>query len=393
MANSQRRIGLLEEQKNTRHIVGHLPTLASNLVKRARLLQEETFHGMLTLERRRAERSRNSFVLMLLDAGAFAGSETSDHLMPQVASVVLKTTRETDLVGWYKNGLVLGVIFTETSVEFKDSIVEILRSKVVNALDDELSRKVTSKLVVTVHLYPESQDGDGGEPIADSRLYPDLTPGNPKKSLPLLVKRTTDIIGSASLLVLASPLLVVVALAIKLTSKGPVIFQQDRLGQFGARFKCLKFRTMYTDNDPKIHQEYCQRFIAGRADGETASGKPPVYKITNDPRVTPIGRFLRKTSLDEVPQFWNVLTGQMSLVGPRPPVPYEYAAYDVWHRRRVLEAKPGVTGLWQVSGRSRMSFNDMVRLDLRYSQSWSLWLDLKILVATPRAVLGGEGAY
>jgi lipopolysaccharide/colanic/teichoic acid biosynthesis glycosyltransferase len=393
MANSQPRIRALGDQQSTRHTAGHHPSLASNLLKRATLLQEPVFHSMLTLERRRAERSRNSFVLMLLDAGAFAGSETSDHLMSQVASVVLKTARETDLVGWYKNGLVLGVIFTETSVEFKDSITEILRSKVVNALDDELSRKVTSNLVVTVHLYPESQDGDGGEPIADSRLYPDLTQGNPKKSLPLLVKRTTDIIGSSALLVLASPLLVVVALAIKLTSKGPVIFQQDRLGQFGARFKCLKFRTMYTDNDPKIHKEYCQRFIAGRADGETASGKTPVYKITNDPRVTPVGRFLRKASLDELPQFWNVLTGQMSLVGPRPPVPYEYAVYDIWHRRRVLEAKPGVTGLWQVSGRSRMSFNDMVRLDLRYSQSWSLWLDLKILVATPRAVLGGEGAY
>jgi lipopolysaccharide/colanic/teichoic acid biosynthesis glycosyltransferase len=391
MANSPRRIGV-EEQKSTRHTVGHLPTLASNLVKRARLLQEETFHGMLTLERRRAERSRNSFVLMLLDAGS-ADPETSRHLMSQVVSVLLKSARETDLVGWYKNGLVLGVIFTETSPEFKDSIGEILRSKIVNALHDELSRETTSNLVVTVHLFPESRDGDGGKRIADSRLYPDLSQENPKKSLPLLVKRMTDIVGSAVLLVLASPVLTVVAVAIKLTSKGPVIFQQDRLGQFGARFKCLKFRTMYTDNDPQIHEEYTQRFIAGGADGETASGMPTVYKITNDPRVTPIGRFLRKTSLDEVPQFWNVLRGEMSLVGPRPPVPYEYAVYDVWHRRRVLEAKPGVTGLWQVSGRSRMSFNDMVRLDLRYSQSWSLWLDLKILVATPRAVLGGEGAY
>jgi lipopolysaccharide/colanic/teichoic acid biosynthesis glycosyltransferase len=150
---------------------------------------------------------------------------------------------------------------------------------------------------------------------------------------------------------------------------------------------------MYADNDPKIHEEYTQRFIAGKADDETACGNPPIYKITNDHRVTRIGRILRKSSLDEFPQFWNVLTGEMSLVGPRPPVPYEYAIYDVWHRRRVLEVKPGVTGLWQVSGRSRTSFNDMVRLDLQYSKSWSLWLDLKILVATPRAVLGGEGAY
>jgi lipopolysaccharide/colanic/teichoic acid biosynthesis glycosyltransferase len=118
-----------------------------------------------------------------------------------------------------------------------------------------------------------------------------------------------------------------------------------------------------------------------------------VYKITKDPRLTPIGGLLRRTSLDELPQFINVLVGQMSLVGPRPPIAYELDAYDVWHRRRVLEVKPGITGLWQVSGRSRLRFDDMVRLDLRYAQSWSVWLDLKILVRTPKAVLSGDGAY
>ena len=135
-------------------------------------------------------------------------------------------------------------------------------------------------------------------------------------------------------------------------------------------------------------------FIAGATEGaEKDASEPKVCKITNDPRVTTVGRFLRKLSLDEFPQFWNVLRGEMSLVGPRPPVPYEFEVYDFWHRRRVLEVKPGVTGLWQVSGRSRTSFDDMVRLDLQYSQKWSLWLDLKILLATPRAVVTGEGAY
>jgi lipopolysaccharide/colanic/teichoic acid biosynthesis glycosyltransferase len=203
-----------------------------------------------------------------------------------------------------------------------------------------------------------------------------------------------DVIGSATLLLFISPLVAAIALAIKLTSKGPVIFRQERLGRFGTRFKCLKFRTMVANNDPKVHKDYIQRFIAGQSDsGNTESEKPTVYKITNDPRVTPIGRFLRKTSLDELPQFWNVLRGEMSLVGPRPPVPYEFEIYDIWHRRRVLEVKPGITGLWQVSGRSRTCFDDMVRLDLRYSQAWSLWLDLRILVATPRAVFTGDGAY
>ena len=173
-----------------------------------------------------------------------------------------------------------------------------------------------------------------------------------------------------------------------------MIFEQERLGQFGRRFKCLKFRTMYTNNDPKIHREYVQSFIAGKAEKqETSDGSRCVYKIKNDPRVTPIGKFLRKTSLDEFPQFWNVLRGDMSLVGPRPPVPYEFEVYDFWHRRRVLEVKPGVTGLWQVSGRSRTCFDDMVRLDLRYSQRWSLWLDLKILLATPRAVLRATALF
>jgi lipopolysaccharide/colanic/teichoic acid biosynthesis glycosyltransferase len=151
---------------------------------------------------------------------------------------------------------------------------------------------------------------------------------------------------------------------------------------------------MYANNDPKIHQEFVQQFIAGQSGaGNSDPEKPAVFKITNDTRVTPLGKFLRKTSLDELPQFWNVLRGDMSLVGPRPSLPYEFIVYDIWHRRRVLEVKPGVTGLWQVSGRSRTCFDDMVRLDLRYTQSWSIWLDLKILLATPRAVLTGDGAY
>jgi lipopolysaccharide/colanic/teichoic acid biosynthesis glycosyltransferase len=118
-----------------------------------------------------------------------------------------------------------------------------------------------------------------------------------------------------------------------------------------------------------------------------------VFKIQNDPRVTLVGRFLRKTSLDELPQFWNVLTGDMSLVGPRPPLLYEVAVYDLWHRRRLLEAKPGITGLWQVTGRSRTCFDGMVRLDLHYTRSSSLWLDLKVLLHTPGAVVAGDGAY
>ena len=395
MGNSPLRIPTPREQ-TVRRSTGHKVKSGFDalLARRAEILQEETFHNMLTLERRRAERSRKPFVLMLLDAGGFLDAGAANRFMSRVSSILTKCTRETDLVGWHKNGVVLGVIFTEVSLECESPITEILRSKVVNALHDELGREVGSNLVVTAHLFPESADRGSSEPIADTRFYPDLSHGGSKKRLPQVVKRLIDIAGSAFLLLITSPVLAAIALAIKLNSKGPVIFQQERFGRFGARFKCLKFRTMYTNNDPKVHQEYVQRFIAGQSSSETIDpAKPTIYKITNDSRVTAVGRFLRKTSLDELPQFWNVLRGEMSLVGPRPPMDYEFEIYDLWHRRRVLELKPGVTGLWQVSGRSRICFDDMVRLDLRYSQSWSLWLDVRILIATPRAVISGEGAY
>jgi len=203
-----------------------------------------------------------------------------------------------------------------------------------------------------------------------------------------------DIAGSLAALILCGPLFVLIALAIKLTSKGPILFKQERVGRYGSRFTFLKFRSMECDNDSRIHREYVKRFIAGEADQARGSHtQDVVYKIQDDPRVTRVGKFLRKTSLDELPQFINVLKGDMSLVGPRPPIPYELEGYQIWHRRRVLESKPGITGLWQVNGRSRLKFDDMVRLDLQYAKTWSLWLDIKILLRTPRVVLFGAGAY
>lgn len=354
-------------------------------------LPEEAFHSMLMLERRRAERSSKPFVLMLLDANFENGSAAK--ILNHALEVIVVSKRETDLVGWYKESAILGVVFTEVNMEGTCPITEILRTKIEAALVEHLGREKAAKIAISFHVFPESWDGNYSGWVADSKLYPDLNRKVSRKRFPLVVKRMIDFAGSAILLLLLSPMLGVIAAIIKLTSKGPVIFEQERLGQFGARFKCLKFRTMYTNNSPKIHQEYIRQFISGVKDcANTNKVQAPVYKITNDPRVTPIGKFLRKTSLDEFPQFWNVLRGEMSLVGPRPPIPYEFEIYDIWHRRRILEVKPGVTGLWQVNGRSRMRFDEMVRLDLRYCQNWSLWLDLKILVATPRAVFSGDGA-
>jgi lipopolysaccharide/colanic/teichoic acid biosynthesis glycosyltransferase len=141
-----------------------------------------------------------------------------------------------------------------------------------------------------------------------------------------------------------------------------------------------------------IHREYVTSFIKGNGQSQPSVGSSAVFKLTKDPRITPFGHFLRKTSLDELPQLWNVLRGDMSLVGPRPPLQYEVEQYQPWHLRRVLEAKPGITGLWQVKGRSRTTFDDMVRLDLRYARTSSVWTDVKILIATPGAVIAGKGA-
>jgi exopolysaccharide biosynthesis polyprenyl glycosylphosphotransferase len=204
-----------------------------------------------------------------------------------------------------------------------------------------------------------------------------------------LVKRAFDVCVAALALVLLSPLWVLMALLIKLDSKGPVLYRQERVGMDGRIFLFLKFRTMRTGADDRAHREYQRRYIEGRPDTNLGDSRRPVYKLHDDPRVTRTGRWLRRTSLDELPQLLNVLRGDMSVVGPRPPIPYEVEAYALWHRKR-LDMKPGMTGLWQVSGRNRLSFDEMVRLDLFYIENWSLWLDLKIMLRTLPVLLRGE---
>jgi lipopolysaccharide/colanic/teichoic acid biosynthesis glycosyltransferase len=196
-------------------------------------------------------------------------------------------------------------------------------------------------------------------------------------------------------MILLSPALLVIAALVRLDSEGPAFFRQERIGLGGKRFTFLKFRSMYVNNDPAIHKAYVTGLI--RAGGATGAGgekgPPDTYKIKDDPRITPLGRILRKTSLDELPQLVNVLKGDMSLVGPRPPVPYECQNYDVWHRQRVMQMKPGITGLWQVEGRSALPFDEAVRMDIRYIREWSLWMDLRIIFRTPFAILSCRGAY
>jgi lipopolysaccharide/colanic/teichoic acid biosynthesis glycosyltransferase len=182
---------------------------------------------------------------------------------------------------------------------------------------------------------------------------------------------------------------------VKLSSPGPVLFRQKRVGQYGKQFTFLKFRSMKDGNDPSVHEKFVAKLMAAEAEavpgGSAAEGRP-MYKLVDDPRITRFGAFLRRTSLDELPQLVNVLLGEMSLVGPRPPIPYEVDKYAPWHLERLVVAKPGITGLWQVEGRSRVSFNEMVRMDLRYAKEWSLWLDIKLLVRTIGVVCKMTGA-
>ncbi len=206
------------------------------------------------------------------------------------------------------------------------------------------------------------------------------------------VKRLSDIVISAVALIVLSPLFILIFLLIKLDSRGSVLFRQERVGMDGRIFLCYKFRTMQANADERIHREAYRKNIEGNREANAGNDKNPVFgKVKNDPRITGVGKFLRRTSLDELPQFLNVLKGDMSVVGARPPIPYEVEEYDVRHRKR-LDMKPGITGLWQVSGRNRLAFEEMVRIDLFYIENWSLWLDLKIILLTLPAVLRGDGA-
>ena len=208
-----------------------------------------------------------------------------------------------------------------------------------------------------------------------------------------LAKRASDVIIAGAALIVLSPAWVVIALITKFDSPGPVFYQQERVGMDGRVFLFIKFRTMRADSDDAIHRSYQEKLIAGRtAETNLGDDANPVFKLANDPRITRTGRVLRRLSLDEMPQLLNVLRGDMSVVGPRPPIPYEVENYEIWHRKR-LDMKPGITGLWQVSGRNRLSFDEMVRLDLFYIENWSLWLDAKIILKTLPVMLRGEDAY
>ena len=404
------------------------------------LLSEKEFATRLRHERLRSERSGLPVALVIIDfAGLLDVIVEKKAVSPQVfvrhlADILRTYTREIDLKGWYP-GRKFALIVADSDEASAQVVVEkftrLMAEKACSNStfgQDDLRRFISISYLQGGCSYLGSSldpEKSKAKPSARDKRYciefSSPGPGVPYcmitnrticvaaaqwpfsleilsqirgKDLQLGVKRVVDIIGSLTGILLFSPLMLLIAVLIKVTSPGPVLFRQERLGHLGKPFIFLKFRSMKVACDASIHRDYVTRLIKGEnSEINEGTADQPVYKITEDHRVTSIGRFLRKSSLDELPQFFNVLKGDMSLVGPRPPIPYECDQYRRWHCNRVLEVKPGITGLWQVSGRSSTTFDEMVRLDLKYVRTWNLWLDIRILFKTFWSMILAKGGY
>jgi lipopolysaccharide/colanic/teichoic acid biosynthesis glycosyltransferase len=351
-------------------------------------LRETAFGNAISGEVLRSERSGNSLLLVLVHFDGLQRSNRHDQFTKAVCQSIASVIRATDTIGWYMQNHTLGVLFNDLREPAKCRVLDSIDAKLQKALTATITVESGKRPRLTYHMLPDVARASGpGDPVLAPKCVPD-----PRTATGIL-KRCVDIAGSLLLLLMLLPLLAIIAVAIKLTSQGPVFYRQTRIGHGGRTFTLLKFRSMFPNCDDSLHRNYVTRMIAGAQVPHGHEAGLAIYKIVNDPRVTPVGKILRRNSLDELPQLCNVLRGDMSLVGPRPPLPYEFACYRGWHRRRVLEVKPGLTGLWQVYGRCRTTFEEMVRLDLRYARQWSLWLDLKILLSTPAAVVLRSGAY
>lgn len=355
------------------------------------LLDERTFRQAVTRERKRADRSGLAMVLLLVDLPSRSGGQrTADIAL--VAKALSAVTSELDILGWFESPYVIGLIMPEIDIADLTGTCDRLESTVRSAIVLQGNEEFAQYVSLRLRVYPEPITSiENQMSPMDPLLYPERSANGPVLQNFQIFKRRMDVVLSALLLVLLFPAFALIAVLVKLSSPGPVLFRQVRIGHLMKPFTMWKFRTMYATADHQVHHDYVNWFITA-SDQAQPEQQPAVFKLTDDTRITAVGRFLRRTSLDELPQLWNVLIGDMSLVGPRPPLPYELEQYKPWHRGRVLEAKPGMTGLWQVVGRSRTTFDEMVRLDLRYARTMSLWTDIKILLATPVAMITGKGA-
>lgn len=339
------------------------------------------FLKSLRMEKRRAERTKLPLSLAIFSLSS-DGNGNIEKITKNFFEYLFQVTRETDLKGYLGNGEI-ALLLPDTDENGLKKCVD----KVING-----NGNFPVKIILGT--YPDYIF----QKLLSEEEEPDLFPLDLDRDLPRpwfqnLFKKIMDTLGAVSGILILSPAMLILAILIKITSPGPVIFKQVRIGHKGRKFPFYKFRSMYHHIDDKIHRDFVAQLIEGDLEKINQGDKSDsFFKLKDDPRVTPLGKFIRKTSLDELPQLFNVLKGEMSLVGPRPPLPYEVEKYKPWHLRRILEMKPGITGLWQVSGRSKTTFDEMVRLDLRYVQNWSIWLDLKILVKTIGEVLNPKGA-
>ncbi len=361
-------------------------TLNTSVDRRVRatgdnILARAAFVTQVHKEKRRSDRSRTPLSLVVVRFSSDRAMDRDDFR--EILTGLSLSTRETDMICHVNDGQI-ALLLPYTDANAARSFCRLL-----------VERIQAPEMKLDAASYPDPGfDALLGEVLADSESHSDLGLHAIRGlRFGLAVKRLMDIVGSIVLLLLASPLMLAIAIAVKLSSPGPILFRQTRVGRGGVPFPFLKFRSMYVDSDDRLHREYVQKLIDGKHNEvNQGDASNPTYKMKADPRITPVGRFIRRTSIDELPQLFNVLTGQMSLVGPRPPIPYEVEKYQSWHMRRVQTMRPGITGLWQVEGRSRTTFDEMVRLDLRYIRNWSIWLDIKILFKTVAVVLRMDGA-
>lgn len=414
------------------------------------LYSVEAFKQLLFFEKRRAERSDTNSSLILLSLRKYADTikkngnlflKDTEYLLKLICSDI----RETDIVCLYDR-LTIFILLPDTNVSGTQIVCRRIVDQLILAQDkyyyvQEFDYK---NLDIEVIAYPstgklrnkEFNPEDDGSNLKTRKISEDQNESmipfnvlftktiekdlkfhgnslnNPSIALPLLnsffwdnqfisayhlsikkiVKRLMDIFGASLMLLLLSPSLLIIAVLVKITSKGPIIFKQSRIGYKGKYFKFLKFRSMQNGSDNRIHQEYVKKLIRGNtSEINNGTKDDPFFKLNDDPRITRLGKFLRRSSLDELPQLFNVLKGEMSLVGPRPPIPYEIENYKPWHYRRVLEVKPGITGLWQVNGRNKTTFDEMVRMDIHYAENWSLFLDIKLLLKTIKVLFVFDG--
>lgn len=363
---------------------------------------ESYFHNMVTRETNRTYRLKSSFLLILIDISELmkqieqveaiewiARSRAIDKLVKMLHD----STREVDIKGWFCENKVIGIICTDTELNSHAVVFDKLREKLFQTID----KRYADTIKISGRSFPDDKPIKSKTRVIPIKeiiveLYNEAAEIAAAKKGVLIIKRALDIVGSLCAIILFSPFFIILPVLIKLTSKGPVLFKHERVGRDGKTFQFIKFRSMYVNNDNKIHQDFIAKLIKGEIEVKEGEERKNDYKIKNDSRVTNIGKFIRKTSLDELPQFFNVLKGDMSLVGPRPPIAYEVERYDIWHTRRVINFKPGITGFWQVEGRSATTFDAMVRMDLRYIRKWSLWLDIMLLLKTPIAVFTTKGA-